>query len=278
MRQKIRDYFFVGLGAFFIALAMNMFLVPVQLSSGGVGTVGTIFYHLFNIPLSITSLLINAVLFAFGFRLLGKNAIIKTACGIILFSIFLQITASIPIFTSELLLCVGCGGVLCGLGVGLVIRAGGSTGGSDFVGLMLERYLPHIPVAISILVLDLAVILISALVFKSYEVMFYSAIAMLISSRVTDAILKMGEVSRSLLIMSERLDEIERVVLQDFERGATEFHTRGAYSGKSGSSIFCVVSPKEAPLLVKQIRKIDKKAFIVILDARQVLGEGFLDD
>ena len=201
MKKIIKDYSLIALGAALIALGMNLFLVPIQLSSGGVGTIGTVLFHTLGVPVWVTNLAINALLFACGFKLLGRGSVLKTAVGILLLSVFLFLSELIPLFTSDLIICVICGGVLVGLGVGLVIRAGGSTGGSDFAGLMIKRALPHISIATVILVIDVIIIAISAIVFKSYEVMFYSAIAMFISSRVTDAILNIGEAAKSVMII-----------------------------------------------------------------------------
>ncbi len=279
MKNKVKiiiiDYLFVIVGTFLLALGMNSFLVPVQLSSGGVGTIGTIFYHLFNIPLSVTTLVLNIVLFALGFRFLNKGALIKTAFGILLFSGFLELVRLLPAFNEDLLVCVICGGVLVGIGVGLVIRADGSTGGSDFLGLIIKRFMPHIPVGTVILVIDCIIIGVSGIVFRSYVVTFYSIIALYISARLTNFITVIGNEAKSIYIISNNIGRIKAVILEKFQRGATEIYSRGAYSGKEGQMLFCVVSPKEAPRLVKEIKAIDKNAFIIIFDAREVLGEGF---
>lgn len=275
MKQIIKDYVFIAIGAFLIALGMTLFLVPIQLSSGGVGALGTVFFHTLQIPVWVTNLVFNAALFILGFKLLGKGSVLKTAVGILLLSVFLAVCELIPVFTNDLIICVACGGALVGIGVGLVVRAGGSTGGSDFAGLMIKGWLPHISIATTILVIDVAVIAISAIVFKSYEVMFYSSLAMLISSKLTDFILNMGESAKSLFIMSDKIEEIEKIVLDSFERGATELYSRGSYSGKDKPTLLCVLSPKEAPKLIKEIKLIDPFAFVVIHDAREVFGLGF---
>jgi len=272
------EYFWIVLGCFFLAVGMNSFLVPARLSSGGVGGIATVLLHTLQIPLWATNLLLNGVLFVVGYRLLGKGAVLKTVAGIAVLSLFLELTAPFPAFASDLLLATACGGVLVGVGVGLVVRVGGSTGGSDFAALMLKKYAPHLSVATVILLIDCGVIALSALVFRSVSVAFYSALSMVLSSKVTDAILVWGNAAKALLILSEEREKIRSLILEKYGRGLTELDGRGSFSGEKKKVLLSVMSPKEASKLLREIRQLDPSAFVIVNDAREVLGEGFQSD
>ncbi len=274
-KNAFLEYALICAGTFLLSLGMNMFLVPMKLSSGGVGTIGTVFYHTLNIPLSLTNLVINLILFVFGFRVLGRGSVAKTIFGTLSLSLFLELCKLFPQPQLDVIISVAAGGFLVGLGVGLVVRVGGSTGGSDFLGLILKRPLPHISLATIILVIDLIIIAISGIVFGDLVISIYSAICMFISSKVSDAVINIGSHAKSIYITSSKNEEIKGVILNKFKRGVTEIYTQGGFSSQKRLMLFCVLSPKEAPRLVKEIKAIDTGAFIVICDAREVLGEGF---
>ena len=269
------NLFFILLGSFILAVGINVFLVPNKISSGGISTVGTVLLHLFSIKMSITNLVLNGVLFALGFKMLGKIAVVKTLVGIGALTLFLELTSYMPVFTEDMMLSTVIGGVLVGLGVGLVRRQGASTGGSDFLALILKRFIPHISLANIILVADCVVIVVAGAVFKSFTVTAFSVIAMYISSKITDGIVTLGNSAKSIQIFSLKNEEISRHIMEKYERGVSGIHCRGMYTQHEGLMLLCVLSPRELPLLVGDIKKIDKSAFIIITDAKEVIGEGF---
>ena len=265
----------IVLGSFILALGVNLFLTPNKISSGGISSIGTILLHLFGVKMSVTNLALNAVLFLLGFKYLGREAVVKTVIGILALTASLEVTSYLPNYSEDMLLSTVVGGVLVGLGVGLVVRQNASTGGSDFAALVIRRFLPHVSLATILLVLDCAVIIASGIVFRSVTVTIYSVIAMYISSRVTDAVVVFGNKAKAVQIFSDHNEEIADYVMKEFERGATGIHCRGMYSGSEKLMLLCVLSPKELPLLVRTIKQIDPTAFIIINDAKEVLGEGF---
>lgn len=274
-KPYILDFGFIFVGCFVLALGINVFLAPNMISSGGISSVGTILLHLFGVDLWITNLVANLLLFVLGFRFLGKYAVLKTTAGILFLSAFLWVTDFIPKFSEDMILATVVGGVLVGLGVGLVVRRDGSTGGSDFAALMIKRFLPHVSIANLILVMDCAVIILSGIVFKSVTITIYSVIAMYISSKVTDWVVLRGDAAKSVQIISSKNEEIAQMIMKDFERGVTGVHCKGMYSEQEGLMLMCLVSPKELPRLANAVRKIDPSSFMVIGDVREVLGEGF---
>ena len=274
-KRVFTEYVLIAFGALILAVGLNQFLVPVKLSTGGIGSVGTMLFYLFRIPLSVSNLVLNAALFVFGYKHIGRAAVLKTIAGVLFLSLFLALTEGVGQYGEDTLMSALFGGFLCGIGVGLVVRQEGSTGGSDFAALILHKLFPHLSVAVLLMAIDFVIVAVSGLVFQSITVMFYSLLALLVAAKVADGILTVGDVAKSVYILSERYKEIAERVHTQLERGATGVYSRGMYSGREGVMLLCVVKPKELPQLVHLVRDIDKSAFIIISDAREVLGEGF---
>lgn len=273
------DYLFILLGTLILAVGINVFLTPNKISAGGVTSLGTILLHLFKIRMSVTNLVCNLVLFIFGFRKLGKYAVIQTASGIVFLSLFLELTSGIPTFQAEnggdLLIASVTGGAFLGIGVGLVVKQGASTGGSDFAGLIIKRLLPHIPLASIIMAIDWIIVLISGIVFKSISVTFYSMLALFVCSLLTDKIMTFGDSAKMVQIFSSHAQEITDHVLKDFERGVTGIHCVGMFEKNETLMLECIVKPRELPLYMGMVKKIDPNAFVIIANVQEVLGEGF---
>lgn len=276
--QILKQYGMIALGSAILAPGLNQFLVPLKLSSGGISAVGGIMLHLFHVPLSVTNLICNAVLFLFGFRYLGKSGVAKTVAGIIFLSFFLQVCTYFPVYTADVFAAMVMGGVLVGIGVGFVVREGASTGGSDFAALMIHKFLPHISVASIIMAIDCTIVAISGIVFKSLTVTVYSIISLYLSAKITDLVMIVGNKAKFAYVISPRQEEIAGEIMEKFERGVTGIYCKGMYSGEDKTMLLCVVSPKEMPKLVETVKKYDKTAFIIVSDAKEVLGEGFIED
>ena len=273
--KRIVCFLYIILGAFILAIGINIFLVPQKLSTGGVSGIGTVLKYAFDIPLSVTNAVINAILFIFGFRLLGKTAVIKTAFGIIMLTVFLEATSYLPIYEGDIFSSFLAGSVLVCIGVGIVVRQGASTGGSDFSGLMINKFTPHISIARIMLFIDCLIVAVSGLVFKSISVMIYSLGALYISAKISDYILVLGDNSKSVYIFSSCNETIAQAIMNGLQRGVTAIQAKGMYSQKEREILFCAVSPKELPKIVALVRKNDEKAFMIINDVHKVLGEGF---
>ncbi len=270
-----KDYLFIALGTFILAIAINVFMAPNKVSAGGITSLGTILLHLFGVRISVTNLVCNVVLLIFGFRKLGRYAVVQTASGIVLLSLFLEVTSKIPVYTGDILIASVAGGVLMGTGVGLVVRQGASTGGSDFAGLILKRLLPHIPLATLIMLIDCAIVLASGIVFRSFSVTFYSVLSLFVCSLLTDQIMTFGDSAKMVQIFSSHTQEITEHIIKDFERGVTGIHCVGMFEKNETLMLECIVKPRELPLYLNTVRSIDKNAFVIIANVQEVLGEGF---
>ena len=273
--KKVSEYLTILLGTVIISLALNLFLVPNKISSGGVTTIGTVLLYLFGIPLSVTNIIFNIFLFLFAYKYLNRDSVVKTVAGVLFLSFFLQLTSSLPRLSDNFFISSVSGGILMGLGTGLVLRKSASTGGSDLFAMLLNRILPHISVPVFLMIIDFSVIVISGLVFKSFEITFYSALSILIFSKVTDALLTMGNYAKSVYILSDKADEISLAIMALLKRGITGIHSVGMYSRDEQTMLMCITSPKELPTLIDLIRKTDNRAFVIISDVREVFGNGF---
>lgn len=277
------DYYCIVLGTFILAFAINTFLVPCKISTGGVSGIATVLKISCGVPLSITTLVINVALFLFGFKTLPKSSILKTVVGILLFSGFLQLTDSfMPKFVDnikeDIWVCSIFGGVLVGVGVGLVVLREGSTGGSDFAALMLNKIMPHISVGTFIMIIDTAIIVVSGIVLGDYLIIFYSVVSLFISNKITDLILVGGDRGRSVYVVSKKSNEIAVRVMNELERGVTSIHSRGCYEGYEGEMLMCIVRTKEVPKILSIVREVDSSAFTVISEVKEVRGLGFKED
>lgn len=274
-RKIATDYLYIAVGSFILAFGINYFLVPMKISTGGVSGVGTVLYYFFNVPLSVTTLAINAVLFVCGYRMLKKSSIIKTLAGILFLSLFLEITEHFGTYTEDMLIASIFGGLLVGVGVGLTVLKDASTGGSDFAALMIHKIVPHISVATIIMILDGIVIAASGMAFKNYTIMFYSVISLYIAGKVTDFIMVRGDWAKSVYIISEKHECIAKEIIEDMDRGVTGIYGKGIYNDKDRMILMCIVRSREIPKLLEKVKRLDDKAFTIISEVREVHGEGF---
>lgn len=275
IKRFIFEFFFITSGCFLLAVSINVFLLPNNISAGGISSVGVILFHLFKIRISITNLIFNAVLFFFGYKNLGRYAVVKTALGTVLLSLFLELSSGFPVYKENQIIAAISGGILMGVGVGLVVKVDASTGGSDFAGLILKKFFGHIPLARLIMIIDCAVVILSGVVFKSFTITFYSVMTLFVSSLITDKLITAGDEAKMIMIISQKKDEIAEQILVKYERGITGIHSVGMYSNSETIMLMCIVAPKELPKYLKMIKEIDKKAFIIIGNVNEVIGEGF---
>lgn len=275
IKRFIFEFLFITSGCFLLAVSINVFLLPNNISAGGISSVGVILFHLFKIRISITNLIFNAVLFFFGYKNLGRYAVVKTALGTVLLSLFLELSSGFPVYKENQIIAAISGGILMGVGVGLVVKVDASTGGSDFAGLILKKFFAHIPLARLIMIIDCAVVILSGVVFKSFTITFYSVMTLFVSSLITDKLITAGDEAKMIMIISQKKDEIAEQILVKYERGITGIHSVGMYSNSETVMLMCIVAPKELPKYLNMIKEIDKKAFIIIGNVNEVIGEGF---
>ena len=274
-KNVLFDILGLVIGSFVLSAAINVFLVPNEIAAGGVSGIATVLYLVFEVPLSATVLVANALLFVGGFAVLGKWELVKSLLGIVFLSAFLEFTKMFPAYTEDLLMAAVFGGVLCGVGIGITVSRGASTGGSDMLALMVCRKAKHLSVAGVILVADVAVILLSGFAFSSITIMLYASTTVYIAAKVTDFVAVYGQTAKQIQIISDKAEEISAKIMQIVERGTTGYYTKGMYTGTDRMTLHCVVNKREVYRVVNIVKEIDGNAFVTIGDVREVIGEGF---
>ncbi len=276
MKAFIKDFILITLGPLVMALGYSYFLVPNDIAAGGASGVATILHSKFGISVSLVVLVINIVLFGISWRTMPKSVFVKSAIGTVMLTLFLELTANVAPFTNDVLLAAAFGGVLVGVGLGVVVKFGASTGGSDFLAIILYKLFKNrISVANLILAIDGVIIITAGFVFQDYTLMLYTVISAYISSKITDGIVEGGNAAKSAYIISEKADEISAAIMKALKRGTTGIYGKGMYTSRDITMILCVVTRNEIPKLRSAVKEIDDKAFIILTDVREVLGEGF---
>jgi len=264
------------LGGALFAVGLSCFTSPNQIAPGGVSGLLVIINYIFGLPLGIGTFLFNLPLIAMAWIFLGRSFTLKTAKSTAILSLMIELAESFfPKYTGDALLAALFGGIFMGAGLAAVFRRGSTTGGSDIVSRLIQRKYPHTPIGKLILYVDVAVVALSMIVFKNIESGLYGAVSIFTCSRVLDSILAGVHTGRMILIISEREKEIAGAIIDRLERGVTVLNGYGAYTGKERKVLMCSVRAPEHPKVMEVIKKIDPNAFIIICDAREILGEGF---
>lgn len=279
--RPVRDYAFMTIGLALTAYGLDAFLIPNKIAAGGVSGLATIIYYVvrdatgISLSVGLQVLLMNAVLLAIAIRERGLQYAAKTVYGILAMSFFIEVIARLNpvIVTDDLLLSALFGGVVSGLGVGLVFKAGGNTGGTDIVAQLLARRFPF-GVGQIMLVVDAVVTLLAAIAFGPVLAM-YGAVSIFVSSATIDVVLEGLPVEKAAFIISEEHDAIAAAVLNDMGRGATTLQATGAWTGEQRKILWVVLSRNEIDALKQVVGAIDPTAMVVISDVHETIGEGF---
>lgn len=272
--KYIVEYIGITIGTIIMALSLNLFLEPNTIAPGGVTGLAIVIKKITGIDVDITNLVINIPLFIFGLVALGKAFGAKTLYGTFALSFFIRILPNESL-VNELLLAVVFGGVLMGIGLGIVFRFGGTTGGTDLAGAILNKYFPGFSTATFMMSIDLCVVAIAGIVDKKLETSLYSIIALYIIVKVIDLILEGLGYAKAFFIISKYPDEIGNTILETLNRGVTVLKGRGMYTGKDRDVLLCVVNRSQVTKLKEIVHQIDKNAFVMVADIYEVLGEGF---
>lgn len=272
-RDVFYDYLGIILGTLIVALSFNLFFVPNKIAPGGVGGIATVLYYLFKFPVGTTMLVLNIPLFLAGVKVHGAGFGFKTLVATVLLSFFIDTIKLQPLTHNEILAAVY-GGIIMGIGLGIVFRSDATTGGTDLAAKIVHKFMPYITMGWLLFMIDTAVVAFAGAVFGPEQAL-YAVIALFISSYVIDLIQEGLGSAKAFIVVSDKADEISKVILHDIDRGVTLLEGRGAYTQTKKDVILCVVSRTEVIKLKEIITAIDNKAFLIITDAREVHGEGF---
>lgn len=262
-------------GATIMATATSFFLLPNQLSSGGFSGIATIFYYFLNIPMGTTILAFNVPLFLFAGYKLGKSFFIKTIIGTTTFSIALDIFDKLPALTQDRFLACIYGGIIIGLGTAIILKSNSSTGGSDLISNIVRKYKPDITMSNVITIIDTAIVALNVLFFKEIEIGLYSAITIYLMGKIIDIVFEGIHFTKLLIIISDRNEEIAQQIGDKVEKGTTGLFGKGMYTNENKLILLCAASRGDVARVKQVVRKIDPKCFIIIANAREVVGLGF---
>ncbi len=275
MLGKIKEYAYLVVGALISALALDLFLAPNRIAPGGASGLGTILLNALGVPVSVTVLAVNLILFAVGFKKFGKKTIAMTFAATLMLSAFIQIFSFLKPLSDDMLLSSAFGGAMLGFGSGLTIASGASTGGTDFLAVILNGSFSHVAVADFILIIDLVIAVLSGMVFKNYSLLLYALFALYVNAKFVDRVINGFRFARLVYVVSAKNKQIAEKLVKELDMGVTALYGRGMYSGNEQMVLMCAMRRNEFPKFRKTIEAQDKNAFIILAEANEVLGEGF---
>lgn len=282
-QSRLRDILFMLIGTLMMAVSVNMVYDPLGMVTGGVTGVGIVIKHLTRgwleggIPVWLTNTICNVPLFLAAVVVLGKRFLGKTLFATVSMTVFLYLLPVTPLFSEDYLLASVFGGVLAGAGIGLVLAASATTGGTDMLCALIHKRLKHYSVPQLLIVVDGLIVLSGVAVFGINESL-YAAIAIFITAKMSDGILEGLKFSKMAHIISDQAEEIAQDIMEQLDRGVTSLHATGMYSGKEKKVLLCAVSKKEIAGVLDIVHRHDRRAFVIVSDAKEIMGEGFIEN
>ena len=283
IKRKIIDYLYVMIGSAITGLGISLFTNPAQISPGGVSGIATILYHVFGFDVGLTIFILSIPIFIIGIKLFGKRYGLMSLFGTFSLSFFTSLWCKvfgyngILDYTKDMSIWLSClyGGVLCGCGIGIVLKSGSNTGGTDIIALILSKY-THIPTGTSLLIVDGIIIAISAFVFSIESALYAVIVSYIISLVINKIVITMGTgYAKTAFIISDSLEDIGKFIIHNMDRSGTIVKAKGLYSNQDKPILMVVLPNYSISRLVQFVHEVDPNAFMTILDTHQVLGEGF---
>lgn len=271
--DSVMAYIQIIMGCLIGGAAYPLFLVPNSIAPGGLSGLAMVLNHLFHWPVGMTSLIMNIPLFLVGYKAMGKLFVWRSLVATVVFSLSIDLI-KLPAMTVDPLLGTLYGGLLLGVGLGLILRGGATTGGTDMIARMVHSRMPFITVGVFLLMIDCVVVILAGAVMGTSEGL-YAMISIFISSKVIDMVMAGFSSNKACFIITKQWDAVTRQILRDMNRGVTQLTARGAYSGEERPVVLCVASRQEVARLKDIVREADENAFMFVTEAHEALGEGF---
>lgn len=277
------DYLLIFVGTALMSIALNSAFDMNGLVDGGFSGIAIIVKSLteswfgVGIPLWLTNIVLNIPMFFLGIKIKGIRFLAKTIWGTFSLSFWLYAMPIFPIVKGDLFLAVIFGGVLQGVGIGLVFLGKGTTGGTDMVAVLIQHYVKHMSVARIMQLVDALIVAAGAFVFGPKNAL-YAIVAIFIVAKVTDGLLEGMNYAKAVYVISDHADELSKELMSELDRGATGIPVKGMYKGKNRMMLFCIIGKKQIVRLKEIVVKTDPGAFLIVMDAREVLGEGFIEN
>jgi uncharacterized membrane-anchored protein YitT (DUF2179 family) len=279
--RRVRDFALMSVGILLTAFALDAFLIPNKLAAGGVSGLATVIHYAvlsrlgLGIPVGVQMLAMNVVLLVLAWRFRGLRYVAKTLFGAIGLSIGVDLIAPLVphLAANDLLLAAIWGGAVSGLGMGLVFKGGGNTGGTDIVAQLLSARFPF-GVGQLMLVIDAGVSLLAAIEFGP-NVALYGVVAIFVSTATIDLVLEGVSVEKAVIVISDAADAIGEAIVNEMGRGATRLEATGVYTGERRGTIYVVLSRNEIDDLKAIVKSLDPTAMVIISNVHETIGEGF---
>lgn len=275
MYEKWKKVIFTIVGAGIMGAALELFLVPLHITAGGVSGISTVINHLTGISVGVLIFVINIPIFILGALNFNKSFLFFSILGTLSLSVSTEIFSVFPPITSDPLLASVFGGGGMGLGLGLVLSVAGTTGGTDIIAFVLKKRLPAFSIGQFVMLIDGIIITAAGFVFGRWEIILYSVVSLFVTTKVVDAILAGVDYAKMVYIVSENAEKISQGIYEKMRRGVTGLESVSMYNGNRRRVLLCVIRRLELPKLKDVVYDIDSDAFIIISDAREVLGKGF---
>lgn len=276
LRTTVLDFIIIAIGAAIYALAFDIFLDPNSISPGGASGLAMVINRLVPVlPVGTLMLIINTPLFLMGLKVEGKGFLIKSLWGTVVSSVLIDLFANGYQYTEDPLMAALAGGVMSGAGLGLVFLRGATTGGSDIAAKLLTYKFPGLGVGRLMLAVDVCVVALGVIVFGRITYALYAGVVIFLTSNVIDGILDGTESARVAYIITKSVDAVVDAIDRELDRGATLLHGEGSYTHTPTNVILCAIKRRQIADLKKVVREVDPSSFVIIMDAHEVLGDGF---
>ena len=275
MKEKIKSGLLVFAGISLVAIAISMFLVPNKIVNGGASGLATIIYYTIGIKPSISNAIINGVLLLFALIYLGKKFVAKTLLSIVGLTVLIEVFSYFPPITDNVLLAAIFGAALYGIGIGIVLSQGSTTGGTDIMGRLIQHMRPHWKIGKVLLGVDLFVVFLSLITFKTTEAVLYGIMALFISTNAIDWLMKALNISKLAFVITDKGVDISDYLISTSPRGVTLVNGTGAYTHKDRQILICALKESELPEFQRKILALDENAFIIYSESQQIVGNGF---
>ncbi|MBR3811675.1 MAG: YitT family protein [Agathobacter sp.] len=278
--SKFYDYIMIIIGTGILAFGIACFYDPVGLVTGGFSGLAIVIKHVTSIffeggiPLWFTNIALNVPVFVLSYFLKGKKFLGKTLFGTIMLSVWLYILPSIDMAEGDLMIAAIFGAVCAGAGIGIVIRVGATTGGTDMLSALIQLKLRHYSIVQILQVIDGMVVLLGLFIFGMRPTL-YAIIGIIVQTKVSDLIVEGINYSKAAYIITNEYEEISKRIMSDLERGVTGLQAKGMYTKEDKCVLYCIVTQKEIVALKDVVNEVDPNAFVIVSDVKEVLGEGF---
>lgn len=275
MKEKMKSGILVFVGITLVAIAISMFLVPNKIVNGGASGLATIIYYTIGIKPSISNAIINGILLLFSLICFGKKFVAKTLFSIVGLTILIEVFSYFPPVTDNVLLASIFGAVLYGMGIGIVLSQGSTTGGTDIMGRLIQHKRPHWKIGKILLGVDFFVIFLSLITFKTTEAVLYGILALFLSTNAIDWLMKSLNISKLAFVITDKGQEISDFLISTSPRGVTLVEATGGYTHEDRQVLICALKESELPEFQRKILAIDEDAFIIYSESQQIVGNGF---